>query len=90
MKCSAFRIANIKINNDWLYILGDVCIYNFFTINTPYGTELCGYINFSNYNFFGYFIIFLFSHMLQFLQLVKKIMIGINNNHYTIFQKGFE
>lgn len=28
--------------------------------------------------------------MLQFLQLVKKIMKGINNNHYIIFQKEFE
>lgn len=35
-------------------------IYNFFTINTPYGTELCGYINFSNYNLFGYLIILFF------------------------------
>ena len=50
-------------------------VYNFFTKVTPYGVELCGYINFSNYNFFGY-LIFLFFIVIY----VTTFAISKNNN----------
>lgn len=50
---------NLAIKIQFIIYLA-LFIYNFFTINTPYGTELCGYINFSNYNLFGYLIILFF------------------------------